>query len=183
MGRVLAALPRTAPHGHRGGTLWQPFPRPPLPAQRSVCSPLPLPSPPSPRGCLCPARFPSLSLATFPHCSRCVLMWPSYPQPSQLASLPDCETPHLLVSHETAFPRQFALPSPLNSASICQLPSPAVQPETTALSGHSPAVHTPKRPPSNVSPSPPLPFQQSAPAWTAATAWVISRSLQHKSTL
>ena len=49
-------------------------------------------------------------------------------------------------------------PTPLNSASICQLPSPAVQPETAALSGHSPRANT-QEIPSNFSPSPPLPLQ------------------------
>ena len=44
-------------------------------------------------------------------------------------------------------PSRRCSPRPLNAASICQLPSPAVQPETAALSGHSPAVHTPNRPP------------------------------------
>lgn len=115
LGRVLTALPRTATHGRRGapcGSPSQGLPGPLSALHAPHCPALPNPLP----GGASALHVSLLSLTAFPLCSRCVLMWLSYPQPSQLSSLPDWETPSLLVSHETAFPGRFELPSPWVSA-------------------------------------------------------------------
>ena len=59
-------------------------------------------------------HFSLLNLTTFPRCSRCVLMWLSYPQPSQLSSFLDCET--LISWFPMRLPSQGSLSSPRHEA-------------------------------------------------------------------
>lgn len=76
-----------------------------------------------------------------------------------------------VLSHAPEFCQH--LPAPLSSCAAR---------DHSAVRTLSPRANT-QETPSSFSSSPPLPLQQSAPAWTAATAWVISSSLYHKSTL